>query len=179
MIRKPAAEAMATSATPDREQVAVYLSALRIFVARRLSDREMVEDLVQEAYVRLLARTRDNSVDEPQAYLFRIARNLLADLHRGRARTSGGVEPIAEDTVSVPAAQEDNRRHADLQAMLNEALAELSSRCREVFIMRRFDGLDTGEVAQRLGITPRMVQKHLVTAVTHLYQRLGGYREPL
>jgi RNA polymerase sigma-70 factor (ECF subfamily) len=163
-------------ASGEDGQVLVYLAGLRAFIARRVADRDLVEDLVQESYLRLLARTRENPIRESQAYLFRIASNLLADLHRGGTAVLAAAEPLADDAVSTPPAQEDGRRRDDLQAMLENALDELSPRCRQVFVMRRFDELDTGEVAARLGISHRMVQKHLIAAVNHLYKRLGHRR---
>ena len=160
----------------EDDQVLVYLAGLRAFIARRVVNRDLVEDLVQESYLRLLARTRENPIRESQAYLFRIASNLLADLHRGGTAVLAAAEPLADDAVSIPPTQEDGRCHDDLQAMLESALDELPPRCRQVFVMRRFDELDTSEVATRLGISHRMVQKHLIAALNHLYKRLGHRR---
>lgn len=160
----------------DEDRATVYLAALRAFIARRVANRDLVEDLVQESYVRLLARARQNPVHEPQAYLFRIASNLLADLGRGGKAALAHAEPLPDDLLEVAADQENERRRADLQRLLEQALAELSPRCRQVFVMRRFDELDTGAIADRLGISQRMVQKHLIAAVSHLYQRLGHLR---
>ncbi|MES2056567.1 MAG: sigma factor, partial [Pseudomonadota bacterium] len=50
-----------------------YRAALRAFVARRVANPTEVEDLVQEACARLIARAQTQTLDEPQAYLFRIA----------------------------------------------------------------------------------------------------------
>jgi len=160
----------------DEARATVYLAALRAFITRRVANRDLVEDLVQESYVRLLARAQENPVHEPQAYLFRIASNLLADLGRGGQAAMANAAPLPDDLIEVPAAQEDERRRADLQSLLEQALAELSPRCRQIFVMRRFDELDTGMIAARLGISQRMVQKHLIAAVNHLYRRLGHLR---
>ncbi|MBB4099489.1 RNA polymerase sigma factor [Sphingomonas kyeonggiensis] len=151
-----------------------YRAALRAFVARRVDDAAEVDDLVQEACARLVASARERTVDEPRAYLFRIAANLIADRHR-RALPVVPLDP--EIHPPVRPAQEDRRRAADLQAALEAALDELSPRCREVFVMRRFDERGTGEIARELGISPRMVQKHLTHAVAHLYDRLAHLME--
>ncbi len=151
-----------------------YRAALRAFVARRVDDAAEVEDLVQEACARLVASARERTVDEPRAYLFRIAANLIADRHR---RALPVVSLDHEIHPPVRPAQEDRRRVADLQAALEAALDELSPRCREVFVMRRFDERGTGEIARELGISPRMVQKHLTHAVAHLYDRLAHLME--
>ena len=151
-----------------------YRAALRAFVARRVVNPTEVEDLVQEACTRLIARARTQTLDEPQAYLFRIAANLIADRHR---RTISTAPLLDEHDMPVRPAQEDGRRVADLQAALEAALDELGSRCRAVFVMRRFDERSTGEIARELGISSRMVQKHLTHAATHLYARLGHLME--
>lgn len=154
--------------------VDAYRAALRAFIARRIDDPNEVDDLVQEACARLVATQREQPLDEPRAYLFRIAANLIVDRHRRAAPT---VPLGPEIDPPVPAAQEDGRRVADLQAALAAALDELSPRCREVFVMRRFDERGTGEIARELGISPRMVQKHLTHAVAHLYDRLAHLME--
>ena len=151
-----------------------YRAALRAFVARRVNDPAEVDDLVQEACARLIATAREQTLDEPQAYLFRIAANLIVDRHRRVQRT---VPLGAHVDPPVRAAQEDQRRLADLQGALEAALGELSPRCREVFVMRRFDERGTGDIARALGISPRMVQKHLTHAVAHLYDRLAHLME--
>jgi len=147
-----------------------YRAALRAFVARRVRDPHEVEDLVQEACARLIASARAQSLDDPRAYLFRIAANLIADRHR---RPQPTVPLVPELDPPVRAAQEDRRRVADLEAALHAALDELSPRCREVFVLRRFEERGTGEIARELGISTRMVQKYLTQAVSHLYARLA------
>lgn len=151
-----------------------YRAALRAFVARRVADPHEAEDLVQEACARLIATAKLKPLDTPQAYLFRIAANLIAD--RGRARQTT-VSLLEEHHPAIRPSQEEGRRAADLRAALDVALAELSPRARQVFVMRRFDDLDTHDIAHRLGISVRMVQKHLTSAVTHLYHRLGHLNE--
>lgn len=154
--------------------LATYRAALRSFVARRVADPHEVDDLVQEACARLMSSVRERAVETPQAYLFRIAANLIADRHRRNLPTV----PLAEEHhPAVAADQEERRRAADVRAALADALAELSPRVRDVFVLRRFEECSTGEIARDLGISPRMVQKHLTKATAHLYRRLHHLME--
>ncbi len=158
----------------EDEGLKAYRAALRAFVSRRVADPHEVDDLVQEACTRLIARSREQTLEEPRAYLFRIAANLIAD----RYRRAQPMTTLADDHLPpVRAAQEDYCRVADLQAALEAALDELAPKCRMVFILRRFDERSTAEIARELHISPRMVQKHLAHAVTHLYERLGPLME--
>lgn len=171
MIVPSAGSGGGAEVSSENERIRQYERALRSFFARRCA-RGDLDDLVQEALARLLAAQERREVAYPAAYLFRIASNLLAD--RGR-RTGETVVDISDyqEAVAAPPDQEHGRRLADLQMQLESALAELPLRCREVFVMRRFRDLTTPEIARVLGISHRMVQKHLSRAMTHIYLRLN------
>ena len=77
-------------------RIDTYRAALRAFVARRVDDPHEVDDLVQEACARLVASAREQTLDEPQAYLFRIAANLIADRHLHH--TFWALNPNSSDT---------------------------------------------------------------------------------
>ena len=167
----PGAEALGA------EALAAYRGALTAFLARRLRDRSDVEDVVQEALTKLVLAARVRAIREPQAYLFQIARNLVADHHR-RTAPDDLFEPLALwDEVPVQPEQENDRHQVDLQRLFEAALDELPPRCREVFVLSWFDEQHTWSIALRLKITPRMVQKHMAKALAHLHARLGDHVE--
>lgn len=166
----------------EAAELEAFRPALRRYFARRLSDPSEIEDMVQEALARLIACGQGaDAPRNPQAWLFRVARNLIADHYR--AASGRTLEPLETATALAldgeRPRQEERRCLADLQFLLEEALSELSETCRSVFILRRFEECSTAEIAARLGISRRMVQKHLVQAVTHLYVRLRPVLEQL
>lgn len=172
------AEPEANGAQEDRsiaELMRHYEGALRRFFSRRVDSAEQVDDLVQEAFARMFESAEQRDVQYPVAYLFRIASNLLADRSRMQARRPVHAE-FDEHSCSAAVApdQEHSRNLADLRASLEMALAGLSPKCRDIFIMRRFHDLSTSEIARALGITDRMVQKHMTRAMTHIYLCLKG-----
>jgi RNA polymerase sigma factor (sigma-70 family) len=148
--------------------LARYYRELLNFLARSLNDRDAAADLAQESYARVLAVQRSGEVvAEPRALLYRTARNLLVDQHRrdevrGRfAAQAPADDAIAE--VAAPAAWEPDAAVASTQtvnAML-QAIGELPLRCREAFILHKFDGLSQVEVARQMGISVTMVERHI------------------
>lgn len=159
----------------DRGELRRYEAALRTYLRRRAHPAD-VDDLVQEALARLISTRQDTHVATPLAYLFRIAANLLADHAHARRRLV--FEPCSteiEESVATPPEQELGTHLADLQAAYAETLAELSPRCRAVFVMRRHQGKSVTDIADELGISRRMVWKYMAQALELLSERLQPF----
>jgi len=150
---------------------------LRLFVSARISHRGDVDDIVQESFARFYAANRGKLIENPLGYLYRIATNIIVDRSRQRTPLTNSVDidGVSEHFLAMEASQEQGRCLADLERAYHAALAELSPRCAEVFQLRRHHAMATPDVAARLSITTRMVQKHMVTAMAHLQNRLGPF----
>ncbi|MDH4982026.1 sigma-70 family RNA polymerase sigma factor [Hyphomicrobium sp. D-2] len=139
------------------------------YAARLVGDRENGEEVVQSAYVRLARRSAEGIVVEhPRAYLFTAARNAAVDFTARRAvewtyRVDvEDLSPLAV-TVDPTVAFEYRQRLARLAVLLNE----LPTSCRTAFVMNRMEGRTHKEVAQALGISISMVEKHVTRALIH------------
>jgi RNA polymerase sigma-70 factor (ECF subfamily) len=154
-----------------------YAEPLRRHLRLRGAAEEDAAEIVQEAFAQVLRLGDSARIRHPRAFLFRIAANLQIDRQRRAiaAPLVDGVDTLA--AVSDEPTPEENVRFAELELAYHAALAELPEKCRTVFLMRRFDDLGTGEIAAKLGISPRMVQKYLVHALNHFHNRLGVLAE--
>ena len=157
--------------------LAVFLEhrdALLRFLLRRLDNPALAEDLTQETWVRAARADGLAAVANPRAYLFRIAANLALDHQRHVAHrvevesVESVVARIADPRPSPETAAIDRAEFAALLA----AVDALPPRCREVFILARFEGATYGEVAARLGIARSTVVSHMVTALAALERAL-------
>lgn len=147
-----------------------HFDELRHFLGRRLDCPEAGRDAAQEIFLRLLLNPPTAGIHNPRAFLLRSARNFLIDL--GRAAQSrpqlvvvdetdpGLVDPLADPARIVMARQQ--------LRLLATGIEALPAKCREVFFLHRFDALTQGEIAGRLGISAKMVEKHLANAMLHL-----------
>lgn len=167
-------DAVAASGQIDVTLLRRYEGALRDFFGRRVYSRDEVDDLVQEAFARLIESDKRRDVEYPAAYLFRIASNLIHDRGRRRARSPVEAELDVDDAALAVAPEQENRRRLeDLQMTLNAVLDRLPAKCRDVFIMRRFKNMTTPEIAGALGISHRMVQKYMSRALLALHEALS------
>lgn len=147
-----------------------YYRELLNFCTRTVNDRDTAADVVQESYARVLAVQRSGQpIPEPRALLYQTARRLMIDLHRRHVlRDHGHLDTLAEadHPLSPRHLQPDEvfayEQHA--RAMV-AAIESLPPRCREAFVLNRFEGLSHQEVADRMGISKNMVAQHVIRGV--------------
>ena len=147
-----------------------YYRELLNFCARVVRDRDAAADLVQESYARVLAvRNSGQAMPEPRALLYQTARRLIIDRHRRQAvRLHDDIDDLPEPVhPAAPAHLEPESVYAHEQtARAFVAVIEaLPPRCREAFILNRFEGLSHQEVAERMGISKNMVAQHITRAM--------------
>ncbi|BGE84578.1 hypothetical protein Ms3S1_10140 [Methylosinus sp. 3S-1] len=109
-------------------------------------------------------------VREAGSLLRSTAANLAKD-HARRLRSEGAaiVGGLDVDALLAPSLSPEARLDAEeTLARFRAALDALPPRCRQVFVMRRFENLHQEEIARRLGISRNMVEKHLRTAFRQL-----------
>lgn len=124
----------------------------------------IVEDIVQDCFVRLLEQQRKGvDVQEPKAWLYRAVRNACID-HLRREKKMIGVEPLPQDLdgfITDEEAQERSLHEAELWT----AIDSLPTRCREVFLLSKREGMKYREIVQQLGITEKTVEHHIAKAL--------------
>ncbi|TCM16503.1 RNA polymerase sigma-70 factor (ECF subfamily) [Novosphingobium sp. PhB165] len=159
----------------DAAIVGSHQAALFAYVRSLVDSPPVAADIVQETWARAIPSLRAGRVENPRAFLYRVARNLVND----RARDSGKWRPwLADEEAGITVADEspDAERQvfaADRLRMVRELVEDLPPRCREIFTLRKFDGLDQAVIADRLGITRGAVEKQLRIALLTLATRLG------
>lgn len=132
-------------------------------------------DIVQEAGLRVASGRLPRSVGNPRAYLYRVIRNIAVDhLRRHRVRAKVLAEDAGPDPAPAAEPAPEELLGARQQAEeLFRVIDELPPRCREVFLLRKVYDVGQAEIAERLGISRNMVEKHLRKALLHCAERLG------
>ncbi len=137
------------------------------YLVRLSHRRDIAEDLLEETFLRLVARARDLRCDTSlAAWLFTVARNLHVSWRRHNAlhedrifdlTPSWPVPDRGETPFEATARSETERR-------LEMALARLGLQDREVLLLVAVEGLTPSETASVLGLAPEAVRKRLQRA---------------
>jgi RNA polymerase sigma-70 factor, ECF subfamily len=153
--------------------LAKYWSPLTMFIARMTGSPEAAEDAVQETFCRLWERRRAWRVEgSVGGLLFRLARNIAISEHRHlqaeerAASVAGEALPTHHDAPELP--------DAELRAVLEDAIATLPPRRREVFLLRVVHELSYKEIAAVMGTSPQTVANQLSHALGELRKKLAA-----
>ncbi|TCK16578.1 RNA polymerase sigma-70 factor (ECF subfamily) [Ancylobacter aquaticus] len=142
---------------------------------RLVGSPSTAEDLVQDVFVGLLRGNAFADAENKQAYLARCATNMALDhLRRERARARyicGSDLAGCEVACPVPLPDEALQGVQEL-ALLRRTIDALPSKCRVVFLLSRDHGLTMKEIAARLGLSDKTVEKHIARAMMQCRQAL-------
>jgi RNA polymerase sigma factor (sigma-70 family) len=145
-----------------REILAHEPSLVR-YLTRVWPNRDEVPDLRQEIYVRVFEGARRARPEQPKAFLFTTARHLMIDrLRRNRIIFIGTRGDLDELNVLVDELSPEHRMTGiqELQ-QLAHAFDRLPPQCRAVMWLRKVEQLSQKEVAARLGVQEKAIEKQV------------------
>ncbi|WP_407919384.1 sigma-70 family RNA polymerase sigma factor [Chitinasiproducens palmae] len=149
------------------------------FLSRLVGDRDAASDIAQESYVRVLSlQDAGTPISDLRALLYRTARNLVVDAHRRatvRASHFDNAECVDEPVADQAGQPEQICASLQRTKALIAAIESLPPRCREAFVLFKFDELTHAEIAARMGISRNMVEKHVIRGMLACRQQLAAF----
>lgn len=141
----------------------IYYPKIYTFVNKILKNKSLAEEITQEVFFRLWVNHQ--SLDETisyDSYFFTIAKNISMDIYRKNTieknyqdyQLAESIEPHVNDTTS-------QIYFYDLQKLIDDAVDKMPQQQQIVFKLSRTDGLLNEEIAKKLGISKRTVEKHI------------------
>lgn len=148
---------------------ALYYVELVNFFARSLHSRDAAQDVVQEAYARVLALQHNGkAVQNLRALLYRIGKNVLIDGARHRESEARMLESLSVLKAShAPSAEQQIEARQQIECFVRR-LEAMPRKRREAFVWVRIYGCSYAEAAQHMGLSREAVDQHLVRAVMDL-----------
>ncbi len=146
-------------------------SALCFFVDKYLSDLDKSRSLVQEFFVDLwINHEKLNIPFSPKSYLFNSVKNKTIDYLRKEKRRHNVGEPD-ENYKSVPF--HDLVEEAELAEKINQSVENLPEKCKQIFILCRYEGFKYSEIAEKLNISVKTVEMQMGIALKKIRVNLS------
>jgi len=148
---------------------------LRAWLRRSMAQEQDIDDVIHETYCRLASLASVEHIENPRAYFFEVARNVVLEEMR-RARLAR-IELVAEiEALHVPDESPSVERivagHREL-ALVQSLISALPDRCRQVFVLRKIHGLSQRQIASTLGETEHAVEKQVARGLRLILKALA------
>ena len=139
-------------------------------LSRQTRSADEARDLVQDVFFRFarMGGGWSSSLDRPQAYLRRIAANLLKDRAKAAGRHSLDLHIVADEQLLAGPDQQRLLESRDMLRRVELAMMRLRPRTREIFMAHRVDGFSYAEIAERTGLSVKGVEKQMSKALVQL-----------
>ena len=161
-----------------RQFFLVHYETLCIRAFRLVHDRNLSEDIVQDVFLMLWKRRTEIDFSRTLLpYLTTYVRNRSIDCLRSRKSRGDGTCGL--DTLDgyvrclVADRCEEEFDLSWLRHEIDDGVSQLSEQCRRVFLLSRVTGLKNREIAERLNISVKAVEKHIGVALSKLRLRLS------
>lgn len=134
------------------------------FLVKQIGSADIVEDIMQESFLRLWENRRRVDSSKAKSYLFTIAYNRMIDELRRDRYISLETDKKAKS----------NSRSIDLKELLDQALSQLPHIQRSLVLLRDYEGYSYSEIGEILGISQEKVKVYLFRARKTLREYIGS-----
>lgn len=157
-------------------EILVHEAALMRYLLRCWHQRDEVPDLRQDIYIRVYEAAAKARPAMPKSFMFTTARHLMTDrLRRARVVSIDAVGDLDALNVLVDEISPERRLGARQELKrLTDAFDRLPDRCREVVWLRRVEELPQKEVALRMGIGEKTVEKQIAKGMRLIAEYFYG-----
>lgn len=143
-----------------------FWNKLYIFSFNILRNQEICEDIVQEIFVELWDNRKEKKIENVQAYLFKAVKFKTLNVIRNTAISAKHLGLKGSDQPRNTT--EENLHYNELKQTIDAKIDLLPAKCKEVFIMSRYEQLSNKEIAERLDISVQTVKNQITKALSIL-----------
>ncbi|MGM9812968.1 MAG: RNA polymerase sigma-70 factor [Muribaculaceae bacterium] len=157
----------------------VFYPRLHNFAMQYLKDEDAASDVVQSAFVKLYEKRSTFMGNSLSAIVFTILRNeclnelkhrVVVQEHEQQVLSAiDGEQLYNTDLLAQP---ERKLLYDELVEQVNSVVNELPARTQQVFKLRHINNLKNREIAEQLGISEKVVEKHLARAKQRFIERI-------
>ena len=151
-----------------------YIDKIYRFVFIKVNSRDIAEDLCSETFLRgwKTFKNKNNNIENPQAFLYKIARNLITDYYRKKGRT----QVVSVETLPIADPDSDLEKKALARSDLDTikiALADLKENEQNIIIWHYLDDMPVSEISKMINKSENTTRVQLHRALKALKHHLS------
>ena len=143
------------------------------FFCKRTGSLEEAKDIVQEAYVRVLAVARGEAIHDLDRYLWRCALNIMIDRRRNVRNRDRLVQALSTKPEQFAPSAEITADARERLALIAEAVHKLPPKCQQAFLLRVVRSLPFEEVGHEMKISSRMAKIYVARTLEEFRRQLN------
>lgn len=146
------------------------------FAQKYVKDYETAREIVQSAFISLWEKRETIDMDRAvKSYLSTVIHNKCTNYLRDNRKFDQNILSI-ENLVEIPGYDDaDSMVENELKLKIELSIAELPEKCREIFVLNRYENLKYHEIADKLQISVKTVETQMSKALQHMRVRLAEY----
>ncbi len=148
-----------------------HYESIRSFAYYKTGDVDLADDIVQEVFIKLWTNRQNVKDETVKALLYTIATNTIKNHYKHQKVVYNFQKQEASNETSDEA--DSQLRQDELNKKLQDALAAVPEKAREVFLMNRIEGLTYADIAERLGLSVKAIEKRMSEALSVLRSRIS------
>lgn len=151
-----------------------YYPTVMHFIRGMLKDEHMAEDIAQNVFMKLwIHREKLDCMQSVKNYLFVLAKHEIYNIFKAKRTTMLSLLPQMSDRdVADHTSAEEHYNYTELNALLMQGISKMPPQRQLIFRMSRYEHLSNREIAERLGLSTRTVDKHIELALKDLHNSL-------
>ncbi|NCT10608.1 MAG: RNA polymerase sigma-70 factor [Flavobacteriia bacterium] len=145
---------------------------LKRFIYSKTRDEDLAEDIIQDAFVKIWEDCDKVVFDTVKSYLYTISNNLFLNIMKHN-KVVQNHQKIKVDETSIES-PEFLMLSEEFLIKLEKAIADLSEKQRDVFLMNRIEKMKYKEIAEKLEISQKAVEKRMHEALLVMREKIGN-----
>jgi len=147
-----------------------YHTPIKNFLYYKCSDVAMAEDLTQDVFMKVWDKREEINQETVKSYLYTIANNMMLN----KIRHNKVVMSFADKNKDQKEAQSPQYilEEKEFKERLEKTISGMPEKQREVFLMNRIDELTYKEIAERLALSVKAVEKRMHGALGYMKDRI-------
>lgn len=147
-----------------------HFDSIRSYVYYRLADEDAADDITQDVFMRVWEKREILDETNIKPLLYKMANDMVISRYRKETVRLDFARNMT--SVEKSLSPQDEMQFSELKKQYSDALAGMPDAQRETFLMSREEGLKYREIAERLGLSIKAVEKRMTAALQILKEQL-------